>query len=162
MISIYVYGLDQFLVGDLSKEITKNLADAFEVSEDDINFVAPNDMIFHNGVEQTSWRVIVEVRLPDVFTKVQDKIRDILFHYVSQVAVHVEVTFSYYFSNEHFLKVNEKYPLYLTEDESEADEEIYTEEMQEGEGDDEIYTGEIFEGVLDKKDGSNDPSNGGH
>ena len=151
MISIYVYGLDQFLVGDLSREITKNLADVFEVSEDDINFVAPNDMIFHKGVEQTSWRVLVEVKLPDLYTKVQDKVKDVLLHYITQVAVHVEIIFNYYFDNEHYVKINEKYPLYIEEnlDESLGDEE-FSEELQEGEGEDEIYTGDIFEGVIDK------------
>jgi len=158
MINIYVYGLDQFLVGDLSKEVTKNLAELMEVSEDDINFVAPNDMIFHKGVEQTSWRVIIEVKLPDAYTKIQNKIRDLLIHYVSQVAVHVEITFVYYFASEHYLQINQKYPLYLDEEED-MEEDIYSEEMKEGEGEDEIYTGDIFEGVLDNED---DPSKRGH
>ena len=149
MISVYVYGLDQFLVGDLSREVTKNLADVLEVSEDDINFVAPNDMIFHKGVEQTSWRVLVEVKLPDIYTKLQNKVKEVLFHYICEVAVHVEITFNYYFNDEHYIKINDKYPLYLDEDER-VEEETYSEEMTEGEGEDEIYTGDIFEGVIDK------------
>ena len=153
MISIFVYGLDQFLVGDLSREITKNLADVFETSEDEIMFVAPNDMVFHNGAEQTSWRVIVEVKLPDIYTKVQDKVKEVLFHYVSQVAVHVDIIFNYHFASEHFAKINEKYDLFLEEElEDSLDDETYQEELNEGEGEDEIYTGDIFEGVLNNED----------
>ena len=53
MINIYVYGLDQFVVGDISRELTSSLAKLYEVEEDEINFVAPHDMVFHKGVEQT-------------------------------------------------------------------------------------------------------------
>ena len=47
MITIEIYGLDQFVVGQLSKDMTHNLADLYEVSEDDINFIAPNNMVFY-------------------------------------------------------------------------------------------------------------------
>ena len=58
MITITIYGLDQFVVGRLSREMTPNLAKLYELSEDEILFVAPENMVFHNGVEQTSWNII--------------------------------------------------------------------------------------------------------
>ena len=148
MINIFVYGLDQFVVVDISRDITETIAKLYEVEEDEVNFVAPNDMVFHNGVEQTSWRVIVEVRLPEEFDKFQNQAKDILFHYISQVAVHVEVTFIYYGYHDHFVKLNPEYPNYLLEEDSEEDE-IDSEEMTEGEGDDELFTGDIFAGLGD-------------
>ena len=39
MITITIYGLDQFVVGRLSREMTPNLAKLYEVSEDEILFV---------------------------------------------------------------------------------------------------------------------------
>ena len=48
MITITILGLDQYIVGRLSRELTSNLAKIYEVSEDDINFIAPNNMVFHN------------------------------------------------------------------------------------------------------------------
>ena len=101
MILISIYGLDQFVVGEVSREITPIVAKAFEVEEDEVNFVAPNDMVFHNGVEQTSWRVIVEVRLPEEFDIVENEAKSVLLHYISQYAVHVEVTFNYYPRKHH-------------------------------------------------------------
>ena len=146
MINIYVYGLDQFVVGDVSRELTSLVAKLYEVEEDDVNFIAPNDMVFHNGVEQTSWRVIVEVRLPEEFDKFQNQAKDLLMHYISTVAVHVEVTFIYYGYHDHFVKLNSEYPNYLTE-ENRDNPEYYSEELEEGEEDDQIYTGDIFEGL---------------
>lgn len=148
MINIFVYGLDQFVVGDVSRELTPLVAKLYEVEEDEVNFIAPNDMVFHNGVEQTSWRVIMEVRAPEEFDKFQNQAKDLLMHYISGVAVHVEVTFIYYGYHDHFVKLNPEYPRYLTEEDREEDE-VYSEEMEEGEEDDQIYTGDMFAGLGD-------------
>lgn len=65
MVTISIYGLDQYTVGHYSKEHTKNLANLFEVNEDDISFYSPDALVFHNGVEQTSWNAIVKVNAPE-------------------------------------------------------------------------------------------------
>ena len=148
MINIFVYGLDQFVVGDVSRELSPLVAKLYELDENDVNFVAPNNMVFHNGVEQTSWRVIVEVHAPEEFDKFQNQAKDLLMHYIAQVAVHVEVTFVYYGYHDHFVKMNSEYPPYLTE-ENREEEEFYSEEIEEGEEDDQIYTGDIFAGLKD-------------
>ena len=148
MINIFVYGLDQFVVGDVSRELTPLVAKLYEVEEDEVNFIAPNDMVFHNGVEQTSWRVIMEVRAPEEFDKFQNQAKDLLMHFISGVAVHVEVTFIYYGYHDHFVKLNPEYPHYLSEEDREEDE-VYSEEMEEGEEDDQIYTGDMFAGLGD-------------
>lgn len=146
MINIFVYGLDQFVVGDVSRDLTPLVARLYEVEEDEVNFIAPNDMVFHNGVEQTSWRVIIEVRAPEEFDKFQNQAKDLIMHFISGVAVHVEVTFIYYGYHDHFVKLNPEYPHYLTEEDREEDE-VYSEEMEEGEDEGQIYTGDIFEGL---------------
>ena len=64
MITVTIYGLDQFVVGRLSREMTPNLAKLYELSEDEILFVAPQNMVFHKGVEQTSWNVLIHVNAP--------------------------------------------------------------------------------------------------
>lgn len=147
MVNVFIYGLDQFVVGEISGELTTNLAKVMEIDEDEINFVAPHDMIFHKGVEQTSWRVIVEVKLPQTFEKLQNQIRQVIVHYVAEVSVHVEVLFYYFAMEEHYQYLNEQYDPYLTEEDvsrySSNDEE--SEEIYEGEGEDEVYTGDIFE-----------------
>ena len=147
MITVNIYGLDQFVVGDVSIPLSKNLAKIYEISEDNINFISSNNMVFHQGVEQTSWRVIVELNVPKKLEVLQDQALEIINHYLSEVAINIETFFHYYSSDHHALHVNEDYPLYLEErNEVEIDSE-YSEELEEGEGEDEIYTGDIFEGL---------------
>ena len=153
MINIFVYGLDQFVVGDISEELTEVLARTYEVEEDEINFIAPNTMVFHKGVEQTSWRVVIEVVALDQFAFMQMEAKEILTHYVSQVAVHLEVLFRYFKKNDHYEHINPEYPLYMTENlnrshlgEGESCDD--DEELSEGDGDDEIFTGDMFDGLM--------------
>ena len=151
MVNISIYGLDQFVVGDLSVQITPLLARLYEIKEDDINFISTNNMVFHNGVEQTSWRAIVEVKAPEELERLQENARDILFHFISEIAIHVEVIFSYYCHHDRFLKINENYPLYMEDSNLINLEEEYSEDMEEGEGEDEIFTGDIFECIEEKE-----------
>ena len=51
MITLIVYGLDQFVVGDLSRDMTPGLAKLYEVDEENIVFIAPQNMVFHKGVD---------------------------------------------------------------------------------------------------------------
>ena len=64
MLVISIIGLDQFVVGDYSRAHTSNLAEVFEVMEDDVIFEAPQTMIYHQGAEQTSWQAVVIIRAP--------------------------------------------------------------------------------------------------
>lgn len=158
MINIYVYGLDQFVIGDESVELTKALAKLYEVSEDDINFIAPSDMVFHKGVEQTSWRVIVEVKAPEELERLQAQAKEVIIHYLSEIAIHIEITFFYYCRHDHFLHVNDSYPLYLTEANAVHFEDEFDGEYVEGDEEGEIFTGDIFEGVegLEKEEECDD------
>ena len=42
MITITIYGLDQFVVGQISRELTPLVAKLYEVSEEDVIFIAPD------------------------------------------------------------------------------------------------------------------------
>lgn len=147
MISVFVYGLDQFLVGDLSVQLGKDLAKLYEVDEDDVNFVAPNTMVFHKRAEQTSWRVIVEVNVPKKLEVLQEQAVKVITHHIKQIAIHIEILFKYYSSDHHHLEINEEYPLYLEEQPDVEIDTEYPDDIEEGEGEDEIYTGDIFEGL---------------
>lgn len=144
MINIFVYGVDQFLVGDLSKEITPLLSKLYEVEEDDINFIAPNNMVFHKGVEQTSWKGLIKVEAPEELERVQKQASELLLHCLDEVCINMEVIFAYYCRHDRFVKYNEKYPKYLTEENTVNIDTEYDENMTEGDRDDEIFTGDIF------------------
>lgn len=145
MITLTVYGLDPYVVGHLSQEMTPNLAQLYEVSEDEINFVAPNNMVFHKGVDQTSWNTIIRVNLPKKLLVLQDQAAEIIMQMVQGPTINVAVEFYYYSQDNRYEKINNEYPRFITDDNL-VDVENYDESVYvEGEGEDEVYTGDIFE-----------------
>lgn len=150
MITITIYGLDQFVVGRLSRELTPLVAKLYEVSEDDVSFIAPQVMVFHNGTEQTSWNILIHVHAPQKAALVQDQMADLLLNGIGDVAIHKAIEFYYFHQDDRYTKINEAYPLYITEENIVDVEEEYPEDIEEGEGDDEIFTGDIFKGFEGK------------
>lgn len=146
MITIIFYGLDQFVVGRLSRELTPNLAKLFETTEDNINFVAPNDLVFHRGVEQTSWNLLMHVFAPSEYALVQDEVAKFLLNSIGDVAINKAVEFYYYPQANRYEKLNENYPRFISEDNLVDADVEYDEDLEEGEDDDQIFTGDIFEG----------------
>jgi len=146
MITIIIYGLDQFVVGDLSRDITKNIAKIYEVDEEEVNFVAPNSMIFHKGVEQTSWNVLVHVHAPLKLSVLQDQASEVIFSGIKGVGIHTTIEFYYYSVDNRVTRLNDDYPRYISEDNSVTVEDAeYNEDLEEGEEEDQIFTGDIFE-----------------
>ena len=94
MITITIYGLDQFVVGRLSREMTPNLAKLYELDEDEIIFVAPENMVFHKGVEQTSWNIIIHVHAPKKVQVLQDQVAHLILESIGDVAINKIIEFS--------------------------------------------------------------------
>ena len=149
MITIIFYGLDQFVVGRLSRELSANVAKLYEVSEEDVVFIAPNDLVFHNGVEQTSWNLLIHVHAPSKSAMVQDEVAEFLMNAIGEVAIHKTVEFYYYNEVNRYTKIHDQYPRFISEDNLVDTEQMYDEDIEEGEDDDQIYTGDIFEGLKD-------------
>ena len=144
MITVVIYGLDQFVVGRLSREMTPNLAKLYELSEDEIIFVAPQNMVFHKGVEQTSWNIIIHVHAPKKVSVLQDQVANLILESIGDVAINKILEFYYYSEDNRYSKLNESYPRFIASDNLVDIEEEYDEDMEEGEGEDEIFTGDIF------------------
>ena len=149
MITITIYGLDQFVVGNLSRELTPLIAKLYEVDEDEVNFIAPNAMMFHKGVEQTSWNILILVDAPKKVSVLQDHMAELMLHGIGDVAIHVTVEFKYYSEDDRYTKINPDYPRYISEENLVDVDNEYPEDLEEGENEDQIYTGDIFAG-LDK------------
>ena len=145
MITVVIYGLDQFVVGRLSREMTPNLAKLYELSEDEILFVAPENMVFHKGVEQTSWNIIIHVHAPKKVSVLEDQVAKFILESIGDVAINKMLEFYYYSQDNRYSKFNEAYPRFIAADNlvNVADEDY--EDMEEGEGEDEIFTGDIFQ-----------------
>ena len=145
MITIVIYGLDQFVVGRLSREMTPNLAKLYETSEDEILFVAPQNLVFHKGVEQTSWNILIHVHAPKKVSVLQDQVAKLILESIGDVAINKSLEFYYYSEDNRYCKINDSYPRFIAEDNLvDVAEEDY-EGMEEGEEDDEIFTGDIFQ-----------------
>ena len=149
MITVTIYGLDQFVVGRLSREMTPNLAKLYETSEDEILFVAPENMVFHKGVEQTSWNIIIHVNAPMRTKIVEKQVATFILESIGDVAINKVVEFYYYSEDNRYSKLNEAYPRFIASDNLvDVAQEDY-EDMEEGEGEDEIFTGDIFQNFHD-------------
>jgi len=143
MILIKVYGLDQFVVGNYSKENTKNLANVFEAKEEDIMFYSPNSYIFHKGVEQTSWNTVIEVVCDEKYHALQANITKYLIESFKLFTINIHVIFTYVNNHHVFEHFNKEYPQYISdknlvkvEDENLDDIDVTDE--------DKVYTGDVF------------------
>jgi hypothetical protein len=144
MITVFIYGLDQFVVGRLSREMTPNLAKLYELSEDEIIFVAPENMVFHKGVEQTSWNIIIHVHAPKKVSVLQDQVAKLILETIGDVAINKILEFYYYSEDNRYTKLNESYPRFIAADNLVDIEQEDYENMEEGDGEDDIFTGDIF------------------
>ena len=144
MITVFIYGLDQFVVGRLSREMTPNLAKLYELSEDEIIFVAPENMVFHKGVEQTSWNIIIHVHAPKKASVLQDQVAKLILETIGDVAINKILEFYYYSEDNRYTKLNEAYPRFIAADNLVDIENEDYEDMEEGDGENDIFTGDIF------------------
>lgn len=142
MIIITVYGLDQYTVGHYSKYHTENLAQLFETTPENIAFVASDEYVFHNGVEQTSWQALVKVEAPEKYEVLEDKAAMYLVRTLKEFSIHVRIVFDYFHSHHEHEFVNKDYPRYIKDDNL-----VNVEESDE---DEELYEGNIFEGMEKK------------
>ena len=156
MVTISIYGLDQYVVGHYSKEHSANIASLLEVEDDDLVFYSPNAYVFHNGVEQTSWNTIVKVNAPEECEKLEDKVANYIIKTLKEFSIHLVVEFTYYHKHHRYEFVNKEYPRYISE---ENVVNVEDEEYQEGE---EIYDGKMFEGFDEKYEETHHHCDGEH
>lgn len=159
MVTIFVLGLDQYVVGHYSKDNTANLANLMEIDEEELNFYAPYSVIFHKGVEQTSWHTEVFVRLPERLRPLEEKIARYLLDTLNEVSIHVEVSFDYFKEGKRYVVHKDPYPRYIEEEQlvdveaSAGDEEDEADEANpldradlDINNPDELYLGNVFAG----------------
>ena len=148
MITISILGLDQYIVGRLSRDLTTNIAKLYELDEDQVVFVAPSNMIFHKGVEQTSWNVIVRVNAPMKVQVLQDEMANLLSLGLSEVAINLVIEFTYYSQDNRYEKLHPDYPRYIAENNL-SDLDIELPDYEDIDTED-VYDGDVFEDFEDK------------
>lgn len=145
MITLTIYGLDQFVVGRLSRDLTPVLADLYECDQDEFLFIAPEAMVFHNGVEQTSWNAVVKVDAPLKVRVLEEQASELILKMVKGPTINVQLLFSYFSEDNFHELISDDYPRFIEEDNLvNIEAETYRDDLEEGEGDDQIFTGDIF------------------
>ena len=142
MIIINCYGLDQYSVGHYSKNHTSNLAQLFETKEENIVFVAQDEFVFQNGIEQTSWQALIKVEAPEKYEPLEEKVASYLLKTMVDFAVHVRVVFEYFHGHHEHEFVNKEYPRFITKNN--------VVDVEEADEDEELFEGNIFEGMEEK------------
>ena len=144
MITFLVYGLDQFVVGRLSRQLSENLADIYETSEEQFAFIASDSTVFHNGVEQTSWDVYVKINASQRYALVEEVVAKFLLEQLGYYAINIHLEFSYFDEDRIHERFNKEYPRYIT-DENIVNVDNGNEDDEDDEyNEDEIFDGDIF------------------
>lgn len=162
MITVKIYGIDPYLLRGISKDVTKKLADLYEISKDEINFISPECLVAHDGVEQNTWNIFVEVHAPKKVSILEDKAFDILAQYLKSITINMECVFYYFSSDNYHKSINTEYPRFMKEENSAYIEEDYEEDDEcddpnceehhhhHHEEETDIFLGNAFEGFEDK------------
>jgi len=140
MITISILGLDQYVIGHYSKDHSRNIADLYEISEDDLLFYAPSSYIFHKGVEQTSWNCIVRVNAPQEYKAAQPRIAKYILDTLRDFCINVHVEFTYIDAKDTYEYISKEYPRFITEDNMVS--------VDEPDSSDALY--DLFEGIEQK------------
>ena len=150
MITISIIGLDPYLVRQISKEMTPKLAELYEISEDKIDFYAPECLFIHNGVEQNTWNVLVRVNAPLKIKVLENKAVKIISEYMKDACINLAIYFYYYSEDNRYEFIDSSHPRFMTESNSVSVEEDYDEDYEDSEDGEENYLGNIF-ADFDKK-----------
>lgn len=158
MITIQIFGLDHFVVGQYSREHTGNLADLLETEQKNVSFLSSDSVYLHAGVEQSSWNCLVVVRAPHRYEALEKGVADYLLKTLSTFAIHVLVEFDYYHDHSHYESIHPTYPRFIAADQIRdvtadvGDDEAIDDpvDLDETPGEDELYTGNAFEGFEEK------------
>ncbi len=114
MVKIYMYGADEFLGRDISSMMSGRLAKIYQIKEEEILFIAVNSIIYHQGVDQTSYHLFFHVEAPSAFKKHEQEMKNYLLSASEDFSVHSHVEF-HYEDNEVYSRIDEEYPLFVTE-----------------------------------------------
>ena len=165
MITIEIIGLDHFVVGQYSREHLDNLAQLFETEAGAINFVSTENVLLHNGVEQTSWNALVHIKAAAKFEPFEKAVAEYLMTTLKTFAINVVVEFFYYHNHSHYESIHPTYPRYIEVSQVkditfEEEEHDHCHEDEEAEAHDDaeldpqdeaqIYLGNAFEGFEEK------------
>ncbi len=116
MITITILGLDPYLLKQLSREMTPQLVELYECGQDDIDFFAPEGLLIHNGIDQTSWNIEIRVNAPLKVKVLEKQAFEVIKGGLGNFCINAVVIFNYYSSDNRYEVIRDEYPRYMSED----------------------------------------------
>ncbi len=150
MITVSLLGMDHYYAIDVTKKIHQRLVEIYRCKDEDLIFFAPESFLIHDGFEQTSFRLNIEVEAPETYIDKEKEVRDALFEALSDVAIHFRLLFRYFEPEHEYLKIDDTYPEYMNDNNVVKAEHDHDEEEEEGSDEDysedyeEPYMGDII------------------
>lgn len=147
MITISIIGVDPYLVRQISKAMTSKIASLYEVSNDEINFYAPECLYIHNGVEQNTRNVLVKVNAPLKVKVLEGDVVKLIREFMKDACINLAIEFYYYSQDNRYEFIDDSQPRFMTEENSFEmvdEEEYYDDEDEETSEGEEPYLGDIF------------------
>lgn len=130
MIIIKCYGVDPYVTGNYSKKYIPLVRSRFNIV-DEFVVIAPDEYIFHDGVEQTSWQAIIEVIISPTYKPIEKDLAHALISYFSEEVVNIRLYFNYIDSKSFYTLENKDYPPFVVDKDGANLEEVepHTEDM---------------------------------
>ncbi|MCH5180213.1 MAG: hypothetical protein J1F32_03245 [Erysipelotrichales bacterium] len=150
MITIEVIGMNHYMLSDYSHMHTKQIANLFETSENEIFFYSGDLKLFHDGVDQTSWHTLVRIHAPKKYEPFEKNVAKYLLDTLTDYILNAHIEFTYFDEHHSYEKLNHEYAPFFPREES--DEEYVEEDYEEDEdfSDEELFEGNAFEGFEEK------------
>lgn len=134
MINIVLKGVDEFLGADVEKVLLPKAAKVLQVSMDEVLLTCMHSMIYHGGLDQTSFHMIVTFEMEEKYRKFEKELIKCVFEVSKNFSVHSHVNFLYLTPTSS--NIDKEYPLYVTE----SNRVI----IEDDENEEEVYTGNMF------------------
>lgn len=115
MITITLKGMDTYQAIYVTGKIHKNIAEVYGVNDDELEFYAIEGFIIHDGIEQTSFRLNIDIEAPEKYASLEGKVKEALVKGLKDVAIHFHIIFRYFQPEHEYLVTDDTYPLYMTD-----------------------------------------------
>lgn len=113
--NIDFYGLDMYIVSELSVDIEKKLASLLKIKIEDIIISATEATLFHQGVDQNAWNTVIKIKLLKSLQPLQTDIANTIYKVIKAHTIHVNMIFEYIEQFHEVLFISSDYPRFVTE-----------------------------------------------
>lgn len=141
MINVTLKGIDIYLAGEFDREIHSKLASLFHVRSEEIITTALESLVFHQGVDQTTYQLVIKFELPECYRQYEKVVADYVLSASQDFSVHTLCYFIYVKEENIYERIDEDYPRFMDEKNI-----VEYDENDSNEGEEqEIFTGNIFQ-----------------